>query len=201
MASVVQVDVEALVTQYQAARERVGEAVHRTLERGGALIVREMTPKIPVSTGQLRRSVMFDVTDGGDSLVTLDVGVGTPRDGRPLVYARQREFGGTIRPTTARNLAFPARGSPIVTKAGVGGIRARDVFANPSIAGVDRVWTNKRGTMILGAKKGGAIVPLFVLRKQVTQQGSHFFFPTIEANRDRIVAMLGTAVKQAVVNG
>lgn len=200
MASVVEVDVGALVERYQAARAHVATAVRQTLERGGATIVREMTPLIPVKTGQLRRSILFEVTQN-DGLGELEVGVGTPGGGKPLVYARQREHGGTIRPLSSKKLAFPARGSPILTKAGVGGIRARDVFATPAIAGVDRVWTNKRGTMILGAKKGGAIVPLFVLRSQVTQQGSHFFYPTIEKNRDRIVEALKASVQEAVERG
>ena len=182
-----------LVDRYRAARGEIQSAVTAALQRGGATIVREMTPKIPVKTGALRRSVMFDVQDW-----TLDVGVGTPSGGRLLAYARMREFGGTIKPTNARYLAFPAPGSPVLTKSGVGGIRARDVFENPSVAGVDRVWINKRRTAILGAKDGGPVVPLFVLRRQVTQRGSEFFYPTIEANRSRIVESVRKAIFAAV---
>lgn len=91
------------------------------------------------------------------------------------VYAPSHEYGATIRPVNVQWLTIPLDAAK--TAAGVtrGGARS---FKNTFFI------TSKTGTLLLMQRQGKNIVPLFVLKKQVTIPKRQFLEPSaMEAKR------------------
>lgn len=108
-------------------------------------------------SGQLRRSLDGIVTDSGANRMTMTMffGGGVP-------YARIHEYGGTIRPTRAQNLAIPV--GDALTRAGV------SRYGSPtSIWGALKFVLNKKtGKKLLAQAGRGKLNVLFVLVPEVT---------------------------------
>lgn len=169
-----------------------------------------------VRTGRLANSITHAVgTDPETGYPILVIGSMADADGKPVVYARLREFGtailpgGVLKPLHSKYLAFPFEASgyknPLLTKAGAGGVQAKDFMANPSaymndVAGTialpiedapvkilfARLGRTAKGRQKLrkyvdadGAPTSTKLVPLFVLAKSVKQHGSHYLYPTM----------------------
>jgi hypothetical protein len=186
----------------------VRAAVARGLNQAGQILEFKVKERVPVNTGALRRSIGYKLLDDR----TLTVGSMHPVDGRPLAYAAQVEFGGTIRPRNARFLAIPLshfRGNTVMTKSGVGGISARDVRANPQEFGFEETFVAKG--IIFGRLPGGrtvrgiggkwSIVPLFALKASVTQPARPFLIPTVTENAKAITAEIETALRAFLGSG
>ncbi len=166
----------------------------------------QVKAKTPVATGRLRSSIKYEVIDSdfGTGFPTLVIGSMSASGGSPVVYAAFREFGGTIKAKNNGYLAFAfkAKGfkSPIVTKSGVSGVRARDMigFTGFGMTGTFTLPSKKNpANKILFAKfKGGGYIPLFVLVKQVKQKGSHYLYPVVERNIPAIGKAIAIAIKK-----
>jgi len=189
----VEVDAAAMKAAMDSLKGAIASGVAVGLDKAGQRIENDLKRAAPVKSGRLRASLGYKVNNGRE----LEVGSLTGKDA--LVYARQIEFGGTIfgKPW----LAIPL--STMKTKAGVGGIRARDVRANPSQFGYSSTFVakgvifgqlpGKKSTRGLGGKWN--IVPLFALRQSVDQKGKPYLYPTVEKD----LPMVADEIRNAVV--
>ena len=110
-------------------------------------------PNLQRRTGELSRSFNMEITGSALNDLTLRVFSRSP-------YAKIQEYGGTIRPKNAQWLAIPLDAAK--TGAGVARGGPRD-YQNTFFA------TSKKGNLILFQKDaGGGIIPLFVMKKEVT---------------------------------
>ena len=90
--------------------EKADIAARKAVTDGGHLIERRAKQKAPVLTGTLRRSIHVD------SVTRLSVGRWESRTGPSVIYARQREFGGTIKPVNASVLAWKGPNGMVFAK-------------------------------------------------------------------------------------
>lgn len=194
------VSVEVDVAKFRAAVGLLANAmrtgVPKGLDKAGQKIENDLKRAAPVRSGRLRGSLGYKVTPANE------LEVGSLTGGEALVYARQVEFGGQIfgKPW----LAIPF--STMKTKAGVGGIRARDVRANPGQFGFTGTFIakgvifgqlpGKKSRRGLGGKWN--IVPLFALKQSVNQKGHPYLYPTVEKNLPLVADQIKTAVEAAI---
>lgn len=82
-----------------------GPALDAAALAGAMPIVNHAKAKAPVLTGNLRRSIHAE-----------KIGTGRAAVGTNVIYARQREFGGTIVPRNAKTLAFRIDGRMVFAK-------------------------------------------------------------------------------------
>lgn len=141
---------------------RLESAVKKNIGNGG-LIGRR--------TGNLARSIRSVVITNGDQIVG-EIGP----DALKAIYGAIQEHGGTIFPKRSRHLAIPLRG--MTTGAGVARGSARQVIQSPSAFGFKRTFFRKG--IIFGVKDQGSIVPLFVLKTQVTIPARHYLAKSLE---------------------
>lgn len=133
-----------------------------------------------VRTGDLRRSIFSKVeNDGGN----ISGSVYTRSK-----YARQREFGGTIRPVNAQFLTIPMPAA--LTPSGV--------MKYPRPRDYPDTFVDMVGMMIRQRQGPGMSVPLFKLRNQVYQPPRSFMNSSLEDKRSEIEARLSAAIRSAM---
>ena len=189
--------------------DRVAQAeVRRVLQAFGRRMEGQIKARTPVATGRLRASIKYAIVEESkNTFPILVIGSMTAPGGGTVRYAAMREFGGVIKAKNGKYLAwaFTAKGfkNPLVTPAGVSGVRARDLGSAGLSAGNN--FFDMTGTFVLPkgpaarkvmfAKfKGGGYMPLFMLAKQVKQKGSHYLYPVVERN----VPVIGKAIQIAI---
>ena len=191
----VEVNAEALRLAMESLKGAITTGVAIGLDRAGQRIENDLKRAAPVKSGRLRGSLGYRVNNG------TELEVGSLTGDTALIYARQVEFGGTI--VGKPWLAIPL--SSMKTKAGVGGIRARDVRASPSQFGYSGTFVAKGvvfGKLPGKTKKGGKnIVPLFALKKSVDQKGRPYLIPTVERDLPMIADEIKAAVDAAAGGG
>lgn len=191
----VEVDAEALRLAMESLKGAITTGVAIGLDRAGQRIENDLKRAAPVKSGRLRGSLGYRVNNG------TELEVGSLTGDTALIYARQVEFGGTI--VGKPWLAIPL--STMKTKAGVGGIRARDVRASPSQFGYSGTFVAKGvvfGKLPGKTKKGGKnIVPLFALKKSVDQKGRPYLIPTVERDLPMVADEIKAAVDAAAGGG
>lgn len=154
----------------------------------------------PVSSGRLRAAISFRVKKSRDGKAGVEVGImtgssalkrslGQGSGSSPLVYAEIQDLGGEVSRGKKHRLAFPlqtslAKRSGIVTRAGVSGVRARDVISNPAQFNLLGTRPSKNRRAILGifdtgrrGPRGGMIIdeePIFAMRDSVSIPGSGY---------------------------
>ena len=168
----------------EAGHELAGEAVERTYQAF----------KRP--TGRLANSIGHEVRKRQDGTAELAVGVIKPRDGRVLRYAEVRDVGGTIKgkpwlaiPILKNLKRYGTPGNRTVTRAGISGIYARDIKVDPERYGFETTFWHdgSKGPVIMGVPLGQTgldvkqAVPIFALRRSVTQKGSGYLKQTMRA--------------------
>lgn len=191
----VEVDAEALRLAMESLKGAITTGVAIGLDRAGQRIENDLKRAAPVKSGRLRGSLGYRVNNG------TELEVGSLTGDTALIYARQVEFGGTI--VGKPWLAIPL--SSMKTKAGVGGIRARDVRASPSQFGYSGTFVAKGvvfGKLPGKTRKGGKnIVPLFALKKSVDQRGRPYLIPTVERDLPMVADEIKAAVDAAAGGG
>jgi len=191
----VEVDAEVLRLAMESLKGAITTGVAIGLDRAGQRIENDLKRAAPVKSGRLRGSLGYRVNNG------TELEVGSLTGDTALIYARQVEFGGTI--VGKPWLAIPL--SSMKTKAGVGGIRARDVRASPSQFGYSGTFVAKGvvfGKLPGKTKKGGKnIVPLFALKKSVDQKGRPYLIPTVERDLPMVADEIKAAVDARVGGG
>ncbi len=111
------------------------------------------------------------------------------RVGNRMPYAKIHEFGGDIHPKTAKYLTIPL--DEAKTPAGVLKKPAREwgeTFFTK--IGIDK--------LLMFTKETGRPVPIFVLVKSVHIPERPYFRPSIREAKDKIIEIIGEAVKLAV---
>ncbi len=205
------VDSRALLARLSGGPSRIAEAVNAGLIRSGQRLERSVKLAVRqrhrIRTGALWNSIRAVVSGDMQKGMLLEVGSQQPDGGKPIVYARMRDLGGTIRPVKARMLAFPieqfAERFGIVTKAGAGGVRARDVIANPQAFGLLATRLSQSGRAIMGGyREGDKIrwVPIFARRASVEQRGSGYLSATVARAVDggEVVREIQKAVQRVI---
>ena len=191
----VEVNAEALRLAMESLKGAITTGVAIGLDRAGQRIENDLKRAAPVKSGRLRGSLGYRVNNG------TELEVGSLTGDTALIYARQVEFGGTI--VGKPWLAIPL--SSMKTKAGVGGIRARDVRASPSQFGYSGTFVAKGvvfGKLPGKTKKGGKnIVPLFALKKSVDQKGRPYLIPTVERDLPMVADEIKAAFDAAAGGG
>jgi hypothetical protein len=192
------VSVDVDTAKFTAAIGSLGMAlkvgVPKGLDNAGQRIEGDLKRAAPVKSGRLRASLGYKVTGGRE------LEVGSLTGAEALVYARQVEFGGQIngRPF----LAIPLPKSGLYTKAGVGGIRARDVRSSPGQFGYGSTFIqrSRAGNLLIFGKRPGSdeLTPLFVLKESVTQKGKPYLYPTIEKDLPMVAEEIQDAVEAAL---
>lgn len=107
--------------------------------------------------------------------------------GNPVPYAAIHEYGGTIRPTRAKNLAIPIGRAK--TAAGVARFRPRDIERSGYDDSV--CFRSKAGNLILWGVKNlktkKKLTPLFVLKKSVRVPARHWVSKTVKESQAGVV--------------
>jgi len=184
MASQIEIPTEDWLRELGNYAEKIEAGLDKGMKNIGATLLRASKALAPTrgrttqkdgspsqATGRLVRSIKT-VIKKEQGKTTIDHGIGTPVGGKRLVYAKIRDVGGTIRPVRAKKLAWPVA-DELFTKAGISGIRARDVVQNPQRFGFDRVSFTKRS--ILGWRGDDEHpVRLFARASKVTQEGTGY---------------------------
>lgn len=151
------------------------------------------------STGALSRSIGSDVKVSGSG-ATLRVGSLRTSRGKPLPYAKIRDKGGTIKAREGGYLAIPIKsqlkehGNNVVTAAGIVGISARDIKDSPQQYGFHSTFVvrGKRGPVVMGNPMDQKdAVPIFALRKSVTQRGYDYLTDAMKEAPDAFIEILG----------
>lgn len=146
-------------------------------------------------TGNLKRAVFGRVGHLASGEITAGVGV----DLKKAIYGRIHEFGGTIRPKNAGHLTVPL--DAVQTNKGVARFTARQVIENPEAYGYTGTFV--RDLVIFG-KQPDRIVPLFVLKDQVTIKPVGFLSGTVEEVAPRAQEQVSGAVSkefERILNG
>jgi hypothetical protein len=189
----VEVDVAAARAAAGLFRAALRVGVPKGLDQAGQKIENDLKRAAPVKSGRLRQSLGYRVTPANE------LEVGSLTGAEALVYARQVEFGGQI--TGRPFLAIPLPKSGLYTKAGVGGIRARDVRSSPGQFGYTSTFVQRSragNLLIFGRSPGkGKLTPLFVLKESVTQKGKPYLYPTVEKDLPMVADEIARAVDAA----
>lgn len=141
-----------------------------------------------VRTGAMKSSVQVLPMEEDAASITARVGIGGG-----LPYPPIHEYGGTIRPVNAQMLAIPI--GEALTGAGVARFGPRDIEA----AGYDSSFVVKAeyshgGQAIIYGKRGGEIVPLFVLVSSVTIPARPFARPALAGMQGEVHRTLAAAL-------
>jgi len=184
--------VKDLLKRFSA--KKIKEKVETALEVAGielsgesAQALKRRTKKGGGSTGRLANSLKGRVSEEG-GIPTLRVGSLKAPGKPPLPYARQRDLGGTIKGKPW--LAIPIRdnlkkyGHNIVTRSGTMGVSAGDINDSPLKYGFESTFIvkgkSKSPLVVMGVPTGGEdAVPIFALRKSVTQRGYGYLKDTM----------------------
>lgn len=225
----IDVDIAQVAELLAGGSERVLEGITRSFNLSGQRarneILRRMREEFKTKSGALESTIGWQVDDGPSGP---ELRIGTlvaASKGNPLAYAWQREKGGPIQGHPW--LAWPivsadTERAGIVTEAGIGGVRARDVKEDPEAFGFSSTFV--LGSIIFGVvpgasssiaggvtkgvrrKTGGigpgkwSIVPLFYLKHEVTQEGSNIIFGTVEEMLPEIAASARRWASRALSN-
>lgn len=189
----VQVDVRDVIEAFRIAPERMRAAAQLALKKAGLFLEGEMEKAAPHKTGILKATIGSEQRG-----MSVEIGVLRPTGGKPLVYAGIQHDGGTIHGKPW--LVFPPKGSPILTPAGVGGIRARNVRDNPQQFGFVRTVAlpRKNPRAIIGVRSDGSTELLFVVKRKVTLEGKHYISGPFERNREKVIAWIRDEIGKAV---
>ena len=141
----------------------MGQAIDKASRMLGAHIEAASKRKAPVSSGRLRAQVSFISRRTREGKASVEIGIMTSsnrqvKDSGALRYARIQDVGGRIPGKGNRSkhkLAIPAKTSlakrtGITTRAGVSGVRARDVISSPAQFGLVDTRPSKSGKSIQG---------------------------------------------------
>lgn len=151
----------------------------------------DSTGKLFRRSGKAMASIMDSVKVDGDSVATMEGHIGGTG------YLATHEYGATIRPKVAQYLTIPLPaalnpdGTPIEVK-------ARDWQRTFVIK-------SKKGNLLIVQKKGKDIVPLYVLKKEVTIPPRLGLRKTLETGipvfRDKATAAMLDALAQTLSKG
>ena len=149
----VEINIGRALKQLTSAKAAVRRGVERGMKDTGAILVREAKQRAPRKTRTLSRSIKakFVKSPDGDTY-GLEYGIGTAVGGEPLVYARIQDLGGVVTAKRAKKLAIPVHPALRTRKAGVSGVTARMVIADPKQFGFASTFTTEKA--ILGRKLG-----------------------------------------------
>lgn len=141
---------------------------------------------LKVRTGHLRNSIGSKIETKQGEIVGI-VGSGV-RTGKRVKYANIHETGGTIKPKTAKFLTVPLPAA--LTPAGVLKKPAREW---------DNTFFAKSGeNLFLMQKQGKKVVPLFVLKKEVTIPASHYLAETVQERMATVVRIMMTHIERGL---
>ncbi len=107
-------------------------------------------------SGRLVRSVRQSVKVKGSKVENVEGRIGTPG----IVYGRMHEFGGKIRPKKAKYLTVPLDAA--LNKDGTPKKKSAREWDNSFVA------KSKKGNLIIFQRRAGKIIPLYVLKEEVT---------------------------------
>jgi phage gpG-like protein len=184
---------KALLQKVDRLAPRIREAVGRkALLQSALLLERHIKMEklsgqvLHVRSGRLRSSISHRLEPIGQDL--------TARVGTNLVYARIHEFGGTITPKRAANLAIPTEIAK--TPAGVPRYTARQLIAAPSRGGFVRTFFRNR--KLYGVTRSGKVRAVFVLVKSLTLPERSYMRSSLNEKRAEIIQTISAAVSEAL---
>jgi hypothetical protein len=167
----------------EQAQGRIRRGIATALETAVHLVRRDAVLNAPHVSGRLRSSIRGRVEHS--ALLGGSFGV----VGSNVVYARIQELGGVIKARHAKYLTIPLSGAK--TKAGVVRGSARsfpDTF----------VMRSRSGDLLIVQRRGQGVLPLFVLKPEITIRGKHYLERGLEQNRAAIRSLFGREVKAAL---
>jgi hypothetical protein len=163
---------QPVIDELSAASQQLQQQRRAALLRAALIVEREAKKRAPHDTGRLRSSISHDVRDH-------EAVVGTN-----VIYARQREFGGTIVPKQAKALTIP------VAKEA----KRRRAEDFPDLFLVKRPGKDA----VLALKSGKSLKVMFVLKQAVTQKGSLYLHGALEATKDDVRKVFESFVRGVV---
>ena len=170
-------------------RQRVGE---RALLKSALLLEAHIKQNklsgqvLRVRSGRLRSSISHRLEPIGQDL--------TARVGTNVVYARIHEFGGTITPKRAANLAIPT--SLAKTPAGVPRYTARQLVANPGVGGFVRTFFKHH--KLYGVTRSGKVRAAFILKKSLTIPQRSYMRTALRDKQQEIIQTIAAEVNNAL---
>lgn len=169
---------EALVRKFQALSEAAqGSTLANTVKVGGLVILNATRDNVKkqglILTRTLSRSLHEEVTMEGNSVAVDAIGT-------DLEYGAIHEFGGTIRPKTAKYLAIP-----------VG-----DYMGSPSKHPDLKLRKTRNGNLVLVSPSGQV---QYVLKASVEIPARPYLRPAIDEHGGEAVQEMGTAFAKLVM--
>lgn len=173
----------------------LAKVVKRNAKKAGLLGEREAklaaTLEPRVRSGRLRSSIRHELRETSSGGLELVLRAGGGGESGIVNYAGIQEYGGTIRPTRAKNLAIPLDGA--LTGAGVprwpGGPRGAPMELGLAMG------IGKRRLFLVDRATGE---PMYLLVKSVTVRGKHFMRKGQAAARDHLLRELARSVRATV---
>jgi len=184
-------DLSKIGDRLDFARQKAIEATREAMVQHGHDMIADAQRRLEPQTRTGNLGLSGGITDPEvkDGVVTLDLGFN-------IEYARQVDRGGTIQARRASMLAIPL--DPALTAAGV------PRFSSPrEIPGgfVLRLW----GKVFIAARRGkgknATIVLYYLLKRSVTQKGSHYFSTTVYEKGPQLGSAIAHAVGDAFGGG
>ena len=178
MAEEIVIGKEALIRKFRAMREVAqGLTLARTVQAGSKAILNAAKDNIKrqglIRTRTLSRSIHEEISMQGSSVAVSEIGTN-------IEYAAIHEFGGVVRPKTAKYLAVPVgnyKGSP-----------------------------RKHGELKLRKTAGGTLVMVdgagnvqYVLKKSVEVPAQPYLRPAFDEHKDEALDDMGRAFKALVM--
>jgi len=186
----IRIDSRQVLAMLDSVPEFVRKEVRGRFATLGRTLRNELRNAMPKRTGKAASSIFnrFDrVRDRNDIAILVGGNLGK------APYLGILEVGGNIRPKQSGWLAIPL--NKAADRHGKARFRARDLRDNPGAYGFVRSWVRDR--VVLGERPGGAIEPVFALRKAILFSRAEAPKP-IRRFRDRNVARIQREVEFAV---
>jgi phage gpG-like protein len=189
---------EAFMKSMATIQSRVFDGTRDGLRRWASgtiaqVIARHISgrPGLISRTGNLMRSLHH--RESGSTLNTLKTVLWTSQP-----YAHIQEFGGTVRPKSAKMLAIPFPGGPATGPTGM------SLYASPLRSSLPEgmfIWKSKKGNLILGRREGQDLQPWFILKSSVTIPPRLGFRETVKQQIVQLQTQLGQQYRQAIIHG
>jgi phage gpG-like protein len=175
-------------------------AIHKGMMKASSTVLDRLVQNVSGiilkrRTGNLAKSMGWRVNRDEKGDFEAQIGSGASLRTDRMIYANIHETGGIIRPTRAKMLTIPL--SVAKTPAGVSRFTAREVRDGLTQYSGSFIRRSKAGNLIIFGTRGDKVVPLFILKDQVTVPARRYMSITVDQTKDQVVQDIVDKIKEA----